>query len=80
MQLQFSTNDLPPRDRISFWCNFLAQQVHSFTPCELPDGEAFRAEAHGHVGGGFALLDIQAGLEKARRTAVDVAKDKTEAF
>jgi AraC-like DNA-binding protein len=80
MQLRFSTDDLPPGDRIGFWCDFLAQQVHSFTPCELPDAGTFRAEAHGHVGGGFALLDIQTGLERARRTAVDLAKDKTEAF
>jgi AraC-like DNA-binding protein len=80
MLLRFSTDDLPPGDRISFWCDFLAQQVHNFTPCEVPDAGTFRAEAHGHVGGGFALIDIQTGHEKARRTAVDLAKDKMEAF
>jgi hypothetical protein len=80
MQLRFSTDHLPLRDRISFWCDFLAQQVHSFTPGEVPDAGTFRAKAHGHVGGGFALLDIQTGLEKGRRTAHDVAKDKTDAF
>ena len=80
MRVHFSTDDLPPRDRIKFWCDDFAQQVHSFTPGEIPDAEAFRAEASGQAAGGFALLDIEAGLERARRTAADVAKDKTEAF
>jgi len=80
MRLRFSTDDLPPGDRIRFWCDFFAQQVHSFTPGELPDANSFRAEASGHIGGGFALLDVQAGLRSARRTEADVARDKTEAL
>jgi AraC-like DNA-binding protein len=80
MRVHFSTDELPPRDRISYWCDFFAKQVHSFTPGEVPDVSAFRAEATGQVVGGFALLDIQTGLERARRTAADVARDKTEAF
>ncbi len=78
MRLRFSTDDLPPGDRIGFWCDFFAKQVHSFTPGELPDAGAFRAEATGHVAGGFALLDIETGLHSARRTAADVARDRTE--
>jgi hypothetical protein len=79
MRVHFSTEELRPRDRISYWCDFFAQQVHSFTPGEVPDVSAFRAEAIGQVAGGFALLDIQTGLERARRTAADVPRDKTEA-
>jgi AraC-like DNA-binding protein len=86
MRLHFSTDDLPlstdnlpPRDRIGFWCDFFAQQVHSFTPGKVPDASTFRAGASGHVAGSFALLDIQTGLESARRTVADVAKDKAEA-
>ena len=59
MQVRFSTDDLPPRDRVKFWCDYFAKQAHSITPSEVPDPGAFRAEADGHVAGEFALLDIE---------------------
>jgi AraC-like DNA-binding protein len=80
MQVRFSTDDLPPRDRVQSWCDFFAKHAHSITPNELPDADAFRAEADGWVVGDFALLHIRSGLEGVQRTAGDVAKDKTEAF
>ena len=79
-EFYFSTDGLPPRDRVRFWCDYFARQVHSFTPGEIPDAAAFRAEASGQVAGGFALLDIETGLERARRTRADVQRDKTEAI
>jgi AraC-like DNA-binding protein len=79
-QIQFSTDDLPPRDRVQFWCDYFAKQAHSITPNDIPDPDAFRAEASGFVAGEFALLDIKSGLERVQRTAADVAKDKTQAF
>jgi AraC-like DNA-binding protein len=80
MQIRFSTDDLPPQDRVTFWCDYFAKQVHSFTPREIPDAGAFRAEASGSVAGEFALLYIKSGLERIQRTSADVAKDKTETF
>jgi AraC-like DNA-binding protein len=80
MRVHFSTDDLPPRDRVRFWYDYFAKQAHSITPGEIPDPGAFRAEAGGQVAGEFALLDIKSGLEKVQRTAADVARDKTEAF
>jgi AraC-like DNA-binding protein len=80
MQVRFSTDDLPPRDRVRFWCDYFAKQAHGITPGEIPDPGAFRAQASGSVAGEFALLDIKSGLERVQRTAADVAKDKTEAF
>ncbi len=71
---------MAPGDRVRFWCDFFAQKVHSFTPGELPDASAFRAEASGRIAGGFALIDIETGLERVRRTSADVARDKTEAL
>ncbi len=66
MQVRFSTVDLPPHDRVRFWCDyFFAKQVHSITPGEIPDPSAFRAEASGLIAGGFALLDIKSGLEES---------------
>ncbi len=79
-QIRFSTDDLLPRDRVRFWCDYFAKQAHSITPGEIPDPGAFRAEASGSVAGEFALLDIKSGLERVQRTGADVARDKTEAF
>ena len=80
MQVHFSTDHLPARDRVRSWCDYFAKQAHSITPGEIPDPGAFRAEADGQVAGEFALLDIEEGFERVRRTAADVARDKTEAF
>jgi AraC-like DNA-binding protein len=80
MQIRFSTDGLPPQDRVTFWCDYFAKQVHSFTPSEIPDPGSFRAEASGSVAREFALLDVKSGLERVQRTSADVAKDKSEAF
>jgi AraC-like DNA-binding protein len=80
MQVHASTDDLPPRDRVKFWCDYFAKQAHSITPGEIPNPGAFRAEARGSVAGEFALLDITSGLERVQRTGADVGRDKTEAF
>jgi len=80
MQVRFSTDDLPPRNRVRFWCDFFANHAHSITPIETPDPDTFRAEASGWVAGKFVLLNVRSGLERVQRTAADVAKDKTEAF
>jgi AraC-like DNA-binding protein len=79
-QVQFSTDDLPPNDRVRSWCEFFGTHAHSITPSEAPEPSAFRAEASGWVAGGFTLLNIRSGLERVQRTAADVAKDKTAAF
>ena len=79
MRVHFSTDGLPPVDRVRFWCDYFAQQVHSFTPGEIQDADTFHAEAGGQVAGGFALLDIETGLERAERTHADVHKDNTDA-
>src|SRR5580658_4813700 len=80
MRVHFSTDDLPPRDRVRFWYDYFAKQAHSITPGEIPDPGAFRAEAGGRVAGEFALLNIESGLERVQRTGADVARDKAEAF
>ena len=80
MQVRFSTDDLPHKDRVRFWCDYFAKQAHSITPGEIPDPTVFRAEAEGQTAGGFALLDIKSGLEAVQRTAADVARDNAEAF
>jgi AraC-like DNA-binding protein len=80
MALHWSTDDIPPQDRIAFWCDFFAQQAHRFTPCDIPDPAIFRAVARGECGSGFALLEIESGLRHIRRTASDIAHDTKEAL
>src|SRR5271168_2552559 len=79
-QVRFSTDDLPPRDRVRSWCDYFAKQAHSITPGAVSDPGAFHAEVSGSIAGEFALLDIHSGLERVQRTAADIAKDKIEAF
>jgi len=79
-QVRFSTDDLPPSERVGSWCDFFAKYAHSITPGESPEPDSFRAQASGWVAGGFVLLDISSGLQKVQRTAADVAKDKIAAF
>jgi hypothetical protein len=64
---------LPPRERVTSWCEFFAEQAHHITPGNVPDGAEFKAKASGQATGLFALLDIQSGLLSARRTAADIA-------
>jgi AraC-like DNA-binding protein len=80
MQILFSADDLPPGDRVRLWCDFFATHVHSITPSEIPDAGTFRADARGWVAGEFVILEVRSGLLRARRTASDVAKDKTRTF
>jgi len=80
MQVNFSTDRISPGDRVRFWCDYVAKQAHSITPNEIPDPDTFRAEASGSVAGEFALLSIQSGLQKVKRTAADIASDKADAF
>jgi AraC-like DNA-binding protein len=79
-QVRFSTDDVPPPDRVRLWCDYFAKHAHHITPVEIPDRGTFRAEASASIAGEFALLDIISGLEKVQRTAADVARDKIEAF
>ncbi len=79
-QVRFSTEGLPPDDRVKLWCDYFAGLAHTITPGDISDPRAFHAEATASVAGEFVLLDIQSGLERVKRTAVDVAKDKTETF
>src|ERR1700743_3049069 len=80
MTLHWSTDDIPPRDRVAFWCDFFAQQAHRFTPGDVPDPATFRAVAQGVCGDGFALLEIETALRQIQRTATDIARDRAEAF
>lgn len=79
-QVEFSTDNLLPRDRVKSWRDFFAKRVHSITPGDVPDQNNFHAKASGSVAGEFALLNIESGLKRVLRTAADVAKDKTNAF
>jgi AraC-like DNA-binding protein len=80
MKVHFSTDGLPPKDRVAAWRDHYAKLAHSYTPGPVSDGQSFRAEARGHALSGFALMEIRAGFESAERTASDIARDKTDAF
>ena len=78
MQVRFSTDDLPPRDRALRWCEFFAEHAHSIA-CG-PGADSFRGDSSGWVAGEFKLLDIGSGPPELQRTATDLARDKSGAF
>ena len=80
MRVQFSTDGVPAQLRLAAWRDYYAEQVCSLTPVDADFDPAFRAEASGHVCGSFALLDVQAGLVRIRRTRADVARDQKQAM
>jgi AraC-like DNA-binding protein len=80
MRIDFSTEDVPLRDRVPLWCDLFTKQMYAYDPGGFPDPRSFRAEVHGHVVGEFALFDEWANHTTDRRTAAHVARTTKEAF
>jgi AraC-like DNA-binding protein len=78
MHVKFSTDRLPEQDRLSAWRDYHAEHVFSVTP--VTGEQSFRGETSGHAFGAFLLLEIEAGLYRIRRTAADVARDRTDSI
>jgi AraC-like DNA-binding protein len=79
MRVEFSTDGLPAETRVAAWRDYHAERICSITPVDFAPDPLFRAEASGYVCGSFALLDVQAGLVRVRRTTADVGRDQKEA-
>jgi AraC-like DNA-binding protein len=80
MQVHFSTDDLPPRDREQFWFEVVAEHVMKVTPARRPDPDTFRAQFDAQVAGQFTLFDFHFSDSIGGRTAADVRRDKTPTF
>jgi AraC-like DNA-binding protein len=80
MRFRFSTDDLPPGDRMQMWCDYMSQRGYGYEPGGVPDSHEFRAKVDGLVAGRFILMDIRANHTVARRTAAHVARDTAGAF
>ena len=71
MQVHVSTDDIAPRDRVRFWCDYFGDKVHSITPSNIPDAGAFSAEASGSIAHAWATRTGIAGDAVARTKAPD---------
>lgn len=80
MQIAFSTDDVPLRDRVPFFLDVLTKQIFSLTATKRPDPGMYRARLRAQVAGRFALLDLQTVIRAFQRTAADVARDNTNKF
>jgi len=80
MRLSFSTDDLPPGDRVQMWCERMSQRGYGYEPSGVPDPREFRARVDGLVAGPFVLMNLRANHTAARRTAAHVAGDAAGAF
>ncbi len=49
MQVRFSADEVPPGERVRFWCDFFAKYAHSITPSKIPDPGTFHGEASGWI-------------------------------
>ena len=77
VRVYFSTDGLPPRDRVKFWRDYFARQVHSFTPARFRMSPA-SAPRPANRSPAELRCWIETGLEPATRA--DVQRDKTEAI
>ena len=80
MRVHFSTDDVPPRDRETFWLDFVAEHVKSLSFNDRPDPATFRARLDALVAGRFTLYDFQSSHRMGGRTAADVRRDNSDNF
>jgi len=78
MRFHFSTDDLSPDDREPPWREVWSKLVFAVTHNDRPDPSTFRAQIDATVAGRFAVLDVGTGHRTARRTELEVARDKRE--
>jgi AraC-like DNA-binding protein len=79
MRVHFSTDDLPPRDRES-WFDFIAEHVMKVTPAVRPDPATFQGQLDARVAGRFKLFDFKFSDTIGGRTPADIRKDQTAAY
>ena len=80
MQVHFSTDDLPPRERAQFWLDFVAKHVMKVTPLARPDPGTVWGRLDAHVVKRFKLFDYADSDRTGARTVADVRKDDSERF
>ncbi len=78
MRFHYSTDDLSPDDREPSWSEVWSKLVFAVTHDDRPDPSTFRAQIDATVAGRFAVLDVDTGHRTARRTNLEVARDKKE--
>jgi AraC-like DNA-binding protein len=80
MQVHFSTDDVPPRDREQFWVDVFAKHVLKITLGDRPDPATFRTRFDAHVAGRFTVFEYQTSHRIGRRTPADVSRDNSGRF
>lgn len=78
MRFHFSTDDLPPDDREPSWREVWSKLVFAVTHEDRPEPDTFRAKIDATIAGRFAVLDVDTRHSTARRTRLEVARDKAE--
>jgi AraC-like DNA-binding protein len=79
MRVHFSTDDLPPRDRGS-WFEYIAEHGMKVTPAVRPDPVTFRAQLDTVIAGRFKLFDFKSSDSAGGRTPADVHRDRRAAY
>jgi AraC-like DNA-binding protein len=80
MRVNFSTEDVPPRDRESYWLDVVAKHVLNVTPSDRPDSGTCWGRLDAQVTERFTLFNFEDCHRSRIRTAADVGRDTSERF
>ena len=80
MRVSFSTDHLPPRDRVEFWLDVLAEHVLKVTARQKSDPATFWGKLDAHITSQFTLFNYQDSSRSGGRTFLDVRKDYSQRF
>ena len=80
MRVHFSTDDVPLRDRESYWLDIVAKHVLKVTPSDRPDSAKFWGRLDAQVTKRFTLFDFEDCHRRRVCTAADVRRDNSQKF
>jgi AraC-like DNA-binding protein len=80
MRVNFSTDDVPPCDRESYWLDVVAKHVLKVTPSDRPDSGTCWGRLDAQVTERFTLFNFEDCHRSRIRTAADVRRDTSGRF
>jgi AraC-like DNA-binding protein len=80
MRVHFSTDDVPPCDRESYWREIVAKHVLKVAPSDRPDPATYWGQLDAELTERFTLFNFQDCHRSRVRTAADVRRDTSERF
>jgi len=80
MRVHYSTDDVPPRDRESYWLDIVSKHVLKVTPNDRQDLATYWGRLDAQVTQRFILFNFEDCHRSRGRTAADVRRDTSVKF